>query len=332
MRIDIYNETDTTEQINWHGQRVSCPDIPAHSLRRLEFTPSRPGVYFYHSNVIAAARLDAGLYSGQFGVLLVEPADGLRVGDSESVLVLKGCEPFLHRTARGCEVGYGSVAISGRATATHIVHVLNASATEPHILELPGHSFEVFALDGHPVPSPLRVSSLYLSPGERVSARVGPAARQRAPWTVRTPTHECWNYGRFGSAPQPAAPPDVTLDVELTRRPAARSGFNRWSINGATFSTTNTQPLFRLKHGLRHRLRIHNTSDEIIPLHLQHHLLQIVNIGGTPNSGVVKDVVTVAPHQQVEVDILADNPGPALLYCTRQLHKDFGLMARVDYT
>jgi len=46
----------------------------------------------------------------------------------------------------------------------------------------------------------------------------------------------------------------------------------------------------------------------------------------------VKDVVTVGPHQQMEVDFLADSPGRALLYCTRQLHRDFGLMALLDYT
>jgi FtsP/CotA-like multicopper oxidase with cupredoxin domain len=42
--------------------------------------------------------------------------------------------------------------------------------------------------------------------------------------------------------------------------------------------------------------------------------------------------VTVGPRQQVEVDFVADNRGPALLYCTRQLHRDFGLMALVEYT
>jgi FtsP/CotA-like multicopper oxidase with cupredoxin domain len=118
----------------------------------------------------------------------------------------------------------------------------------------------------------------------------------------------------------------------LTRYDAARSGFNSWSINGTSFSATEPRPLFRVRRGLRHRLRIRNTSDEILPLHLQRHRLEIVGVAGTPTAGVLKDVVTLGPRQQVEVDVVADNEGPALFYCTRQLHRDFGLMALIEYT
>ena len=77
----------------------------------LEFTPARPGLYFYHSLAIAAAHLDAGLYSGQAGGLLVER--GSRPGenkpaecDREWVVVLKDCEPFL-RDAPALEPAVG---------------------------------------------------------------------------------------------------------------------------------------------------------------------------------------------------------------------------------
>jgi hypothetical protein len=42
-------------------------------------------------------------------------------------------------------------------------------------------------------------------------------------------------------------------------------------------------------------------------------------------------VVAIGPRQQAEVDLVADNPEPAILYSTRQLQRDFGLMALVDY-
>jgi FtsP/CotA-like multicopper oxidase with cupredoxin domain len=214
-----------------------------------------------------------------------------------------------------------------------LLHVLNASATEPCSLALPGHSFLVIALDGNPVPSPSRVSSLQLSPAERVSAVVEALGETRAPteWLVRDRSPSMWDYTRFGSAGR-ACEPDVTVDVVLTRQDAARSGFNNWSINGARFSATAPGPLLRLRYGLCYRLKIRNTSDEILPLHLQRHRLEIVSIAGTTTAGVLKDVVTVGPHQQMEVDFVADNPGPALFHCTRQLHRDFGLMALVDYT
>jgi hypothetical protein len=40
----------------------------------------------------------------------------------------------------------------------------------------------------------------------------------------------------------------------------------------------------------------------------------------------------VGPQQRLEVDFVADGRGAALFHCTRQLHSDFGLRARVDYT
>ena len=357
MRVDVHNETDSAERIYWHGQGSALDAaayVPARSMRRMEFTPTRPGLYFYHSHVIAAANLDAGLYSGQAGGLLVEHQNKPSHFDREWVVVLKECEPFIRRTRRGCEIGYRSFTLNGRMPGHGaparinsgervLLHLLNASATEPHSLALPGHSFEVIALDGNPVPSPTRVTTLQLSPAERASAIVEtPAVGMHAPagmrapaeWIVRDPGTEGWDYTRFGigSGAGRTGKPDAILDMVLTRHDAARSGFNSWSINGTSFSAAEPRPLFRLRCGLRYRLRIRNTSDEILPLHLQRHRLEIVKVAGTPTAGVIKDVVAVGPRQQVEVDFVADNEGPALFYCTRQMHRDFGLMALIEYT
>jgi FtsP/CotA-like multicopper oxidase with cupredoxin domain len=348
MRVDVYNETDSAERIHWHGQESALDavsHVPARSMRRMEFTPTRPGLYFYHSHLVAAANLDAGLYSGQVGGLLVECRSENKPGhyDREWVVVLKECEPFIRRTRRGCEVGYRSFTLNGRMLGHGaplrvnsgervLLHVLNASATETRSLELPGHSFEVIALDGNPVPSPARVSALQVSPAERISAIVEPPAGPHAPaeWVVRDPGTEGWDCTRFGSG-RPREP-DARLQMVLTRHDAARSGFNSWSINGTSFSASEPRPLYRLQRGLRYRLEVRNTTDEILPLHLQRHRLEIVSMAGTPTGGVLKDVVTVGPRQQLEVDFAADTPGPALFYCTRQLHRDFGLMALVEYT
>jgi FtsP/CotA-like multicopper oxidase with cupredoxin domain len=344
--VDIHNETDTTERVCWHGQNgvaEEAPDIPAGCVRRMEFTPWRAGLHFYHSSRIAATCLDSGLYSGQVGAILVEPGPPSSGHEPEAVIVLQGCQPYLQRTARGYEVGYRSITVNGRLGAVQRidvgacerprVHVLNASATDTYSLELPGHTFEVIALDGNPVPSPARVATLCLSPGERVCARVetGTGSPELVVRIIHSPEHEAWDYTRFGV---PSASPravDEVLELVLVRHAAARSGFNCWSLNGTRFSTSRPRPLFRLRRGLRYRLKISNTSDELIPIHLQHHLLQIVSVAGKRTAGVVKDVVAVGPRQQAEVELVADSPSPALLYCTRQLHRDFGLMAFVDY-
>lgn len=307
--VDVFNETDTTEQIHWQGQDVVGAAIPPNSRRRVEFTASRTGLYLYHSDVVAAGDLRAGLYSGQAGSLLVDPPG--RPREHEWLVVLKGCEPFMRRTLRGCEVGYSTITVNGRLPGQGqrgLVHLLNAGATETYHVELPGHGFEIVALDGNPLGTPLWAQSLQLSPGERVSARV--AIDGAARWVVRETDRAPAPFsGRNGGQP------DFVRSLVLARHPAARSGFNRWSINPG---------VLRVSAGARYRLQIHNTSDELIPLHLQRHRLEV--------QGVLKDVVVVGPQQRLEVDFTADGSRSALLRCTRQLHSDFGLRAQVYYT
>lgn len=55
---------------------------------------------------------------------------------------------------------------------TTSVSVRNGSATKIRSLALPGHSFNVVALDGNPVPAPADVPVFWIGTGERVSAIV----------------------------------------------------------------------------------------------------------------------------------------------------------------
>src|SRR4051812_38413896 len=55
--VDIHNDTDTPEQLHWHGQFLptdidgaseeGTPFIPARGMRRIAFTPGPSGVRFY---------------------------------------------------------------------------------------------------------------------------------------------------------------------------------------------------------------------------------------------------------------------------------------------
>src|SRR5260370_41076832 len=61
VTVDIHNQTDTPEQLHWHGQFLSTdvdgsaeegtPFIPAHGSRRIAFTPKPSGYRFYHPHV-----------------------------------------------------------------------------------------------------------------------------------------------------------------------------------------------------------------------------------------------------------------------------------------
>jgi FtsP/CotA-like multicopper oxidase with cupredoxin domain len=101
--IDVFNDTDTPEQLHWHGQCVptdvdgaaeeGTPYVPAHGMRRIAFTPRPSGFRFYHTHNRAGADLHAGQYSGQAGPVYIEPKQEPGQFDKEMFLVLKEFEP-----------------------------------------------------------------------------------------------------------------------------------------------------------------------------------------------------------------------------------------------
>jgi FtsP/CotA-like multicopper oxidase with cupredoxin domain len=107
VTVDIHNETDTAEQLHWHGQAIPAdvdgaaeegtPFIPAHGSRRITFTPKPSGFRFYHTHVRAGADLAAGQYSGLVGPVYIEPKNNPGDYDREVFLTMKEFEPTLSR-------------------------------------------------------------------------------------------------------------------------------------------------------------------------------------------------------------------------------------------
>jgi FtsP/CotA-like multicopper oxidase with cupredoxin domain len=269
----------------------------------------------------------------------------------------------------GYEVGYRSFTINGRMLGHGepirvkqgervLLHVLNGSATEIRSLALPGHSFEVVALDGNAVPNPTFVPVLWIGTAERISAIVhmnhpgiwilGDLADDdrghgmgivveyagrtgKAQWI--TPQPFKWNYARFAKSGATAPPADETFEMTFAKDNAAEEGFNQWTINGVAYPMTgkSAPATLHLKQGKRYRLRMHNASDDIHPIHLHRHSFELTRFAGKPAAGVLKDVVMLGGYQEAEVDFLADNPGLTLFHCHQQLHMDFGFMTLFDY-
>ncbi len=406
--VDIFNDTDTPEQLHWHGQTVGAdvdgaseegtPFIPAHGKRRVAFVPGPSGVRFYHTHAFAGADLRAGQYGGQAGPVYIEAKDNPGAYDQEIFLLLKEFEPSFSRggdmpldflapadrdrtleaagesamraslakgTPHGFEVGYRAFAINGRmlghgepirvtAGQRVLLHVINGSATEIRSLALPGHEFEVVALDGNPVPTPLQVPVLWIGTGERVSAVVRmehagvwilgdvgedrdhgmgivieyAGAKGKPQW--RAPRPFKWDYTRFGKTEAATPPPDHVIEMVFRKDNAALNGFNRWLINDVAFPMGSTTPTFQLQRGARYRLRMRNASDDIHPMHLHRHSFELTKIAGRPTAGVVKDVVMLGGYQEMEVDFTADASGLSLFHCHMQLHMDYGFMALFD--
>jgi FtsP/CotA-like multicopper oxidase with cupredoxin domain len=107
VTVDVHNETDTPEQLHWHGQAVpvdvdgaaeeGTPFIPPHGSRRITFTPKPSGFRFYHTHVRAGANLAAGQYSGLVGPVYIEPKNNPGNYDREVFLTMKEFEPTFSR-------------------------------------------------------------------------------------------------------------------------------------------------------------------------------------------------------------------------------------------
>jgi FtsP/CotA-like multicopper oxidase with cupredoxin domain len=264
----------------------------------------------------------------------------------------------------GLEVMYGSASFNDkmlghgepvrvREGERVLFRLLNASPSENITLALPGHRFTVIALDGNPVPSPQNVDTLFLAPAERADVIVEmnrpgvwilggikdedrkmglgvvvEYANQRGEPQWAPPQDSQWDYTIFGHDRQLPSP-DESLDLIFEKVPGGRGGYNRWTMNGKSWPDTN--PLFTTETGKRYRLVMTNKSGDNHPVHLHRHTFEISKVGEKATAGVMKDTVNRTRLSTVEIDFIADDPGPTLLHCHHQDHQDEGFMGLVTY-
>ena len=341
--------------------------------QRYTFTAKPRGTRWYHSHDVAGKDLTRSLYSGMYGFLIVEPANDPGRYDQEVLLaahhwegswvsmqdIRKGPPPD-----NGLEVMYASASFNDkmlghgepvrvREGERVLFRLLNASPTENITLALPGHRFNVIALDGNPVPSPRAVDTLFLAPAERADVIVEmnrpgvwifgaikeddrklglgvvvEYAGQRGEPQWSAPLDAQWDYTIFG-VEKPVPAPDERLDLVFEKVPGGRGGYNRWTVNGKSWPATN--PLFTTVPGKRYRLAMTNKSGDNHPVHLHRHTFEVTKVGDKTTAGVMKDTINMTRFSAVEIDFVADDPGPTLLHCHHQDHQDEGFMGLVTY-
>lgn len=392
VTIDVTNRTDHPEVVHWHGLFLpvdvdgaleeGTPPIPAGATTRLSFAPRPAGFRWYHTHVAAMDDLTRGQYGGQHGFLMIEPATDAGRYDRELFLALHDWSGYLEANEDGAlHPAYALSSINGKmlgageplrvkAGERVLLHILNSSPTEVHWLALAGHTLEVIALDGNPVPSPRAASMLRLAPAERVCALVrmdhpgvwilgevrkhvqaagmgvvveyagarGMPQWQQAPDLV-------WDYAAFAAQTPPSAPPsrappasEETIAVPLVfeSRFRGHGAMEAWTINGRSFPDSAIAPL---EAGRRYRFEFINSSSDPHPLHLHRHSFEIVRLdaplkdaaGGRTLHGLIKDVVLVEARSQVHVEFTADHPGNTLMHCHQQDHMDMGFMLLIHY-
>jgi FtsP/CotA-like multicopper oxidase with cupredoxin domain len=370
-------------------EEQGTPAVPPWGQRRFQFTPSPSGSRWYHSHAMAFADLHKGSYTGQFGFVYVEPAGGDPGRfDQEHFLALRDWEPYFSSTMEddddedgragsqpekpavmntaspGLEVNSMTYSINDRALGAGepirvkqgqrvLFHLLNASAIENRRIAFAGHTFQVLAMDGNPVPTPAKVDAIFLGAGERVCAVVEmnhPGVwilgatndairnaglgvvveyanqRKQAVWTP--PSRASWDYTLFGRSGGPPKHPDATIEMVFEKVPSGMGRFDSYLVNGKPYPHERE---FVLEQGKRYRLIYRNRTDDAHPMHLHRHQVELVEINGKPTSGLIKDTVVVPYFGRAAVDFTADQPGLSLFHCHIQQHMDYGFKALFRY-
>ena len=376
--FDISTDVDGAEE-------EGSPAVAAHERLRYRLTPVPAGFRYVHTHAMSMANLSRGTFTGQFGFAFVEPKSNPARYDQEVFLATHEWEPSLThqeeeddtspppRTSEhkggeaglhGWEIKYRYATINGKCLGFGdpvrvkegqrvLFHLLNASATESVRLALPGHRFQVVALDGNPVPHPALVDMVELGAAERVDAIVtmdSPgvfvlgtpkntsrtkglgvvveyANRTGKPLWVKPATNN-WDYTTFGD--QRVVPkPDEVIPLVIGQGARTTDGFESWTINRKGYDAS--KPV-RLARGRRYRLLFDNQTEDAHPVHLHRSSFELTSVSGTPTAGIIKDVVLVKGHQKVEADFTPSMTGLHLFHCHQQLHMDYGFKMLFDVT
>ncbi|QYJ05415.1 multicopper oxidase family protein [Nocardioides panacisoli] len=260
------------------------------------------------------------------------------------------------------EVDYPHMLANGRtADAPHTVRaragqrlrlrIINAAADTAFRVGVPGTPLRITHTDGFPV-EPMVADSLLLGMGERVDAIVtvpeastpvvalaeGRGSHAAVVLRVGTTSSavdttaaaaRLAGSGVAGSLDLVASErvridpgePDVTHDLVLSG-PDRRGN---WLINDQTYDPDEGLPV---RTGQRVRLRLRNASMMFHPVHLHGHTVQV---RGRDGGGPRKDTVLLLPHQELEVEFDAVNPGQWLTHCHNLYHGETGMKTVLSY-
>jgi FtsP/CotA-like multicopper oxidase with cupredoxin domain len=345
----------------------SLESAPHSGTQRYTWTAQPTGCRWYHSHAFAGRNVNRSTYTGEFGFLIIDPPQNPARYDQEIFLALHDWEGHIQGGTEGYqEVVYSHATINDRMLGFGepirvrqgqrvLLHLLNASATLMHNLSLPGHKFQVTALDGNPVPRPALVETIRMGPAERVDAIV--TMNQPGVWILadtdpdirksglgivveyagkqgepqwRDPAASDFQYENFGDNPPTAAPDPDEVVIPLIFKPKFEGygDFDHWTINGLSWPNTKN---ILLKEGTRYRLVLDNQSTDIHPVHLHRHSFELKTLNRKPTAGILKDVVLLQTNAKTEVVFTAKNPGKTLFHCHQQDHMDSGFMMMFDY-
>jgi len=176
VRVNVTNRTDQTTGVHWHGQRIvnkmdgvpflTQPVIKPGETFVYDFVARPYGSHMYHSHHNATEQVGRGM----LGPLLVMPKDPTvdPKYDKDELFIFNDQLGGLTINGKGFPATFPYTAKLGQRIRFRFMN----EGVMIHPAHLHGLTFEVFARDGYPLPSPFRCDTINVAPGERWDAIV----------------------------------------------------------------------------------------------------------------------------------------------------------------
>jgi len=199
VRVTLVNQLPVPTTIHWHGINVpnamdgvaglNQDPVKPGATFTYAFTATPAGTRWYHSHTDPAVQVPLGLY----GALIVEPRQPAATYEREYTLLLAewdteltpavaaGSAPIGPKDAllRGGELGADLFLVNGKmhgaippllvTEGERVLLRLIHTGAIPHPIHTHGHSFQIVATDGNPVPEGARLTkdTVLIGPAER---------------------------------------------------------------------------------------------------------------------------------------------------------------------
>src|SRR6478609_5621020 len=199
VRVTLVNQLPVPTTIHWHGINVpnamdgvaglNQDPVKPGATFTYAFTATPAGTRWYHSHTDPAVQVPLGLY----GALIVEPRQPAATYEREYTLLLAewdteltpavaaGSDPIGPKDAllRGGELGADLFLVNGKmhgaippllvTEGERVLLRLIHTGAIPHPIHTHGHSFQIVATDGNPVPEGARLTkdTVLIGPAER---------------------------------------------------------------------------------------------------------------------------------------------------------------------
>jgi FtsP/CotA-like multicopper oxidase with cupredoxin domain len=236
------------------------------------------------------------------------------------------------------------------------LRLIVTDVTRVYKLSIAGAQARIVAIDGNPVLVPMTLETYAVGPGQRLDVVVLMPEGEGREISIldhsQSPSVTLARVRAVGASrkraiadvkalPQNPFPdldvkgaPNISLEFQATAEQIPKSkycgdlGYSFWAINRRVWAGSSpdpTAPIAELKLGKTYVLSLFNRTPHPHPIHLHGMSFKLLSSDRRELPPVWTDTALIMPDENVQVGLVADNPGDWLLHCHILEHQETGM-------